>query len=256
MKRFPCTLLVAAFLILTWTVPATALEFGARALYWFPSFQADMKSDGNGLAGTFINAKDTLGLENKNFPTVEAFAGLGNHRFTLGYTPISYSGSATLTSPVTFNGVNFVAGDRVDTDLKLRMLDLEYQYTFLDLDNILAGFSLGLIGQLKYLDSEAKMSAPAANRQAEFTGRLPIPMVGLSAHAGLLAGLLEARAKISGIGYSSSYLYEALADLSLTPFPFLDIHGGYKIIRVKIDQGGDFLDARFAGPFVALTVSF
>ena len=72
----------------------------------------------------------------------------------------------------------------------------------------------------------------------------------------LLAGILEARAQVTGVAYSSNYLYEALADLSVTPFPFLDIHGGYKVIRLKIDRNDNFLDAQFAGPYVGLTVSF
>ena len=62
--------------------------------------------------------------------------------------------------------------------------------------------------------------------------------------------------KLTGVAYSSNYLYEALADLSLTPFPFRDIHAGYKIIRLKIDRNDVFLDSQFAGPFIGLTVSF
>ena len=253
MKKYSW-LFLATMLILSWATPASAFEIGARALYWFPGFKADMKSDSAGVVGSSLNLKDNLGVGNEAFPTFEAFGGLGKHRLTLGYTPIKYSGSTTLNSAVNFNGQTFTAGSRVDTDLKLRMLDLEYQYTFLDLENILAGFSLGAIGQIKYLDGEAKMSAPG--KQADFTSRLAIPMVGLGAHASILAGILEARAKIAGIGYSSNYLYEALADLSWTPFPFLDIHGGYKLIRVKLDRSDDYLDAQFAGPYVGLTVSF
>ena len=64
------------------------------------------------------------------------------------------------------------------------------------------------------------------------------------------------RAKVTGIGYSGNYLYEALADLSFTPFPFLDIHAGYKTIRLKIDYSDLFLDSEFSGPFVGLTVKF
>jgi hypothetical protein len=248
--------LVATFLLLAWTMPAGAFEIGARAMYWFPSLTAEVRSDGDGVNGSLLNLKDRLGVGDESFPTFEAFGGLGRHRLSLGYTPINYSGSATLTSTITFHGQTFAAGNRVDTDLKLRMLDLEYQYTFLDLENFLAGFSLGLIGQVKYLDGEVKMNAPADGRRASFDARLPVPMVGLSAHAGLLSGILEARAKVAGIGYSGHYLYEAMADLSLTPFPFLDIHGGYKIIRVKIDRSDDYLDAQFAGPYVGLTVSF
>jgi hypothetical protein len=80
--------------------------------------------------------------------------------------------------------------------------------------------------------------------------------VGVGTHIGILRDILEARAKVTGIAYSGNYLYEVLADLSLTPFPFLDIHAGYKALRLKIDESDVFLDTEFAGPFVGLTVKF
>jgi hypothetical protein len=235
-------------------MPVGAFEIGARALYWFPAFKTDMKADNNSISGTSLNLKDDLGVGNESFPTFEAFGGLGKHHLSLAYTPIKYSGSTKLSTPVVFNSMPFAAGTNVDTDLKLRMLDLEYQYTFLDMKNILAGFSLAAIGQIKYIDGEAKMSSPGT--EANFKIRAPIPMVGLGVNIGLLANILEARAKIAGVAYSSNYLYEAMADVSLTPFPFIDIHAGYKIIRLKIDRNDVFLDSQFAGPFIGLTVSF
>ncbi len=256
MKRSQWMALCTLAMLLFWAMPAGAFEIGARALYWFPTFKADMKADSAGSTGTALNLKENLGVGTESFPTFEAFGGLGKHHLSLAYTPIKYSGSTTLTTPVVFNGQTFAAGADVNTDLKLRMLDLEYQYTLLDLENILAGFSLSVIGQIKYIDGEAKMNAPATNTAADFTVRLPLPMVGVGAHVGLLAGILEARAKVAGIAYSSNYLYEALADISWTPFPFLDIHAGYKIIRLKIDRSDNFLDSQFTGPFVGLTVSF
>lgn len=256
MKRSFWTVFCALTLLLSSAMPAGAFEIGARALYWFPTMKADMKADTDAKVGTDLNLKDNLGVGSESFPTFEAFGGVGKHRLSLAYTPIKYSGSTRLASPVNFNGQTFAAGSDVNTDLKLRMLDLEYQYKFLDLENILAGFSLSAIGQIKYIDGEAKMEAPATATSADFTVRVPIPMVGVGAHVGLLAGLLEARAKVTGVAYSRNYLYEGLADLSWTPFPFLDIHGGYKIIRLKIDHNDKFLDTQFQGPYVGLTVSF
>lgn len=256
MKRSLWTVLCALALLLFLAMPVGAFEIGARALYWFPTMKADMKADSNGKTGTSLDLKDNLGVGRESFPTFEAFGGLGKHRISLAYTPIKYSGSTRLTAPVTFNGQTFGAGADVNTDLKLRMLDLEYQYKFIDLENILAGFSLSAIGQIKYIDGEARMEAPATATAADFKVRAPIPMIGVGAHIGLLAGLLEARAKATGVAYSSNYLYEALADLSLTPFPFLDIHVGYKIIRLKIDRNDVFLDSQFTGPYIGLTVSF
>jgi hypothetical protein len=256
MKRSQWTVLFALALLLLWAMPAGAFEIGARGYYWFPGFKADMKSDSAAAPGTDINLKDNLDVGTKAFPSVEVFGGLGKHHLSLTYTPIAYSGSTRLAIPITFDGKPFAVNTTVDSDLKLRMLDLEYRFTALNMENILAGFSLDAIGQIKYIDGEARIFAPATGVEGKQSIRLPIPMVGVGAHVGLLLNILEARAKITGISYSGNYLYEALADISLTPFPLLDIHAGYKIIRVHLDRSDLFLNADFAGPFVALTVSF
>jgi hypothetical protein len=236
--------------------PVGAFEIGGRALYWLPSFKANIRVDDSGVTGDTMNLKDTLGVEDENFPSFELFVGNGRHHLNIAYTPIDYSGSTLLTQKITFNGKTFAVGSKVDTNLQFKMFDLEYRYTFLDMENILAGFSLDLIGQIKYIDGEAKINAPASKTGSDFSFRAPMPMVGFGTHIGVLHDLLEVRARVTGIGYSGSYFYEALADLSLTPFPFLDIHAGYKMMKLKIDYSDLFLDSEFAGPFVGLTVSF
>jgi hypothetical protein len=256
MRRLQWIAVCALALLLFSAMPVSAFEIGVRGYYWFPGFKADMKSDGAGLSGTDVNLKDNLDVGTEAFPSVEVFGGLGRHHLGLTYTPIAYSGSTRLAIPINFDGKTFAAGTNVDTDLKLRMLDLEYRFTALNMENIMAGFSLDAIGQIKYIDGEAKIAAPVLGKEAKQSIQLPIPMVGVGAHIGLLLNILEARAKITGISYSGNYLYEALADLSWTPFPLLDIHAGYKIIRVHLDRDDLYLNSEFAGPFVALTVSF
>jgi len=256
MRRLQWMAVCALALLLFSAMPVSAFEIGVRGYYWFPGFKADMKSDSAGLSGTDVNLKDNLDVGTEAFPSVEVFGGLGRSHLGLTYTPIAYSGSTRLAIPINFDGKTFAAGTNVDTDLKLRMLDLEYRFTALNMENIMAGFSLDAIGQIKYIDGEAKIAAPALGVEGKQSIRLPIPMVGVGAHVGLLLNILEARAKITGIGYSGNYLYEALADLSWTPFPLLDIHAGYKVIRVHLDRNDLFLNADFAGPYLALTVSF
>jgi hypothetical protein len=250
------TVFFALTLLLYVATPAGAFEIGARGLYWFPSFKADIKVDSGGVVGNTINLKDTLGVKDEAFPSFEVFMGHERHHLNVAYTPMTYSGSASLSRDITFNGQTYTAGSKVDTDMKLRMADLQYRYTLLDFENLAVGLSFDAIGQVKYIDGEAKIYAPANNIGAAGKFRAPMLMLGLGAHVGILHDLLEARVQATGMAYSSSYLYEALADLSLTPLPFLDIHAGYKMIRLKIDQGDVFLNFEFSGPYVGLTVSF
>lgn len=256
MKKSFYVSLFAVLLVFLAAMPATAFELGARGSYWFPSLSGDVKADTSGVVGTKLNLKDDLGVGNESFPIVEVFGGVGRHSASLAYTPIDYSGSKTLATAINFNGKTYAANANVHTDLELKMLDFQYKYKFLDLDNILAGFSLSAIGQVKYIDGYAKIAETTTNTSAEYTIKAPIPMIGLGAHAGILAGLLEARAMMTGVVYSGNHLYEALAELSFTPFPFLDINAGYKIMSLKVDHNDVFLDSTFSGPYVGVTFSF
>ncbi|HAR49957.1 hypothetical protein ER57_06525 [Smithella sp. SCADC] len=86
---------------------------------------------------------------------------------------------------------------------------------------------------------------------------VPIPMIGLGAKIGLLANILEARAKFVGMGYSGSFFYDAMADFNVTPFPFLNIHGGYRAMSLKIDDVSDiYATMDFYGPYAGLAISF
>ena len=248
---------VAGFLfVITLTVPAEAMEFGARGFWWFPSLKANMRVDKSGIRGDDINLKDDLGLDDKSTYSVEAFAGTKNHHFSVMYTPLDYSAGKTINRSLTFNGQTYAANTAVDSSLKMRMLDAEYRYDLINLENILAGFSIGILGKVKYLDGEAKLTSALTGEQKQTFG-VPIPMIGAGMHIGLIANILEARAKGAWMGYSGSYFYDASADISLTPFPFLDIHGGYRIMKLKIDNVSDvYGDMDFYGPFVGISIGF
>lgn len=251
-------MLMGSLFLISAIAPAYAFEVGARAYIWFPSLKGDVKIDGATLAGSLINVKEDLGLGFEKYPSAEIYGGIGKHHLSLMYTSMNHSGTSTLTNnPIIFNGSTFARGTVLQTDLKLRMLDLEYQYDLVNLENILAGFSLGLIGKIKYVDGETTLRDPSIPLAASETLKVPIPMIGVGAHIGILANILEARAKVTAAGYSADNLiYEAMADLSLSPFPFMDIHGGYKIIKLKIDRRDYFMDSAFAGPYVGLTIGF
>jgi len=250
----------AAVLLLVTSVflsPGWALEFGARGYYWFPNLYGTLRVDSNGSEGTKIDLGGDLRIGDKNFPFFEAFAGLGRHHLALMYTDVNYADSTNLSNDLIFKSRTYHAGDVVDSQVRVRMLDLEYQFDLLDLENILAGFSVGVIGKVKYIDGEAEIDDVSRGFSEKDTFGLLVPMVGAGVHVGILADILEARAKITGIGYSGNWFYEGIADISWTPFPFLDIHGGYRIMKLDVEDVSDvYANMEFSGPYVALTVGF
>ena len=256
MKKTYLTLsLLLAVLLLP--VSSSAFEVGARGHYWFPSLDGNVQVDEGGIIGSNIDFDKDLGIDDENYPSVEAFVGLGNHHLSLTYTGIDYSGKETLTRDIEFAGETYYVGYLVSSSIEYSMIDLHYQYDVLDLENILAGFSLGGVLQVKYLDGDVSLKTSAGggiDEQEDFT--LPIPMVGVNLHIGILADILEARLRGTGIGYSGNSIYELMADVSWTPFPFMDIHGGYKTFVIDIDEDDVLFDYDMSGPYVALTVSF
>ena len=247
--------LALSLLLAVMLLPASSMAFevGARGYYWFPSLDGTVKVDDD-IEGTTIDFDNDLGIDNENYPSVEAFVGLGDHHLSLTYTEIDYSGKNRLTREITFGGETYSFGAEVDSSIQYSMIDLHYQYDILDLENILAGFSLGAVAQVKYLDGDISLKTTGIDEQEDFT--LPIPMVGVNLHVGILADILEARLRGTIIGYSGNAIYEVMADISFTPFPFIDIHGGYKTFVIDIDEDDVVFDYDMSGPYVAVTVGF
>ena len=78
----------------------------------------------------------------------------------------------------------------------------------------------------------------------------------LNLHIGIIADILEARVRGTIMTYSGDSMYELMADLSFTPLPFIDIHGGYKTFVVDVEEEDALLDYDMSGPYAAITISF
>ncbi|HNY50396.1 MAG TPA: hypothetical protein PLV50_00545 [Smithella sp.] len=254
-KNLIAVLVTLSVMIIFYAPSVYALGLGAQARVWIPTFGGELRVDDGSIEGTEMDLQDDLGIDNEFFPGVEAAFSIGDHEITVSYSLIDLSGSKHISDEIVFNGEAYPAGTNVDSELTTSMIDFEYQYKFLNLENILAGFSLGLIARVKYFDGEFTLSSSAVESQEDI--QVPIPMLGLGAKIGILADILEARAKVVGIGYDSSYSYDAMADVSVTPFPFLNIYGGYRIMSLKIDDVEDiYTKMDFYGPYAGLAIIF
>jgi outer membrane protein len=253
MKR-TCLALPLLLAILLLPLSSSAFEIGARGYYWFPSLDGTAKVDEANIIGTTIDFENDLGIEDENYPSGEVFVGVGKHHLSLAYTDIDYSGRKTLSRSVVFKGETYAFNSLVTSSIEYQMIDFHYQYDFVDLENVLAGFSLGAVFQVKYLDGEVSLKTTGLDEKEDFT--LPIPMVGLNLHIGLISDILEARLRGTTMSYSGNTMYEIMADISWTPLPLIDIHGGYKTFVIDIDEDDVILDYDMSGPYVALTVSF
>ena len=257
-KRFT---FAVTFLLLTLFCHASAyaLGFGVRANYWLPAFDGKLQVDHEGVEGTEIKLKDDLDIKNDNIPFVEGYVGVGDHELTFMYAYVNCTGEKTISKDMVFDGNVFYANARVDSSFKANIFDLEYQYKLVNFNAILAGVSLGLLLRVKYIDGEVNLYSNTAgsNNDIKENLNLPIPMVGGAVKLGILANILEARVKGAGMAYSGHYFYDVMGDVALTPFPFINIHGGYRMMSFKIDGISDiYASMTFHGPYVGVKVGF
>ncbi|MGB3096430.1 MAG: hypothetical protein WBB46_06855 [Candidatus Deferrimicrobiaceae bacterium] len=255
MRRF--SILLPALLLLFLSSTAHALPgvgAGVRGMYWFPDLSATAQTISGGVSETKFDLKDDLGVDDENFLSGEAFLRFGRVHFRVGYTKISYDGSATLTQDIEYNGQIFPVNDNVISSFDVKMLDAEVQVDILRPDFVAASFYLGLIGKVKYVDLDLELTSTTLTEKQDFQG--PVPMVGLAAGAGFLNDLLRVDARVTGMAYSGNHLYEADAFVSLVPFPFFRIQGGYRYIDLKADEDDLLADVELKGPYVGAQLSF
>jgi outer membrane protein len=246
------TVAAGVFLMAEGAFAASGFEVGARGAYWFPELTGSAQTNVTG--DTRFDFKDTLGVEDENIPFGEAFLRLGNTTLRVGYTQISFDGEKQLTQTVVFNGETFTVADNVISALDLKMLDGEVQYDFLRPDVGVAGFNIGLLLKVRYVDGKVELRNSTTTETKDF--KAPIPMVGAAAGVGFLKDMLRVDARVAGIVYSGNHLYDVDAYASFAPLPFVRIQGGYRHIDLKIDEDGTLASFKLSGPYLGAQLSF
>ncbi len=254
MRRIHMAMAVAAGLLLMAgnSIAASGFEVGARGAYWFPKLTGNARTNATG--DTRFDFKDTLGVKDENLPFGEAYLRLGNTTLRVGYAQIDFDGNKTLTDNVVFNGTTYLVADNVISMLDMKMLDGEVQYDFLRPDVGVAGFNLGLLLKVKYVDGKVELRNTLQRETKEF--KAPIPMVGAAAGAGFLKEMVRVDARAAGIAWSGNHLFDADAYASFAPLPFVRIQGGYRYVDLKIDKDGTLASFRLSGPYVGAQLSF
>ena len=232
---------------------ASGFEVGARGAYWFPKLTGSAQTNATG--DTRFDFKDTLGVKDENIPFGEAFLRLGSTTLRVGYTQFTFDGNKELTQTVVFNGKTYSASDNVSSSLDMKMLDGDVQFDFLRPDVGVAGFNLGLLLKVKYVDGKVELRSVSQGATLK-DFKAPIPMIGAAAGVGFLKDMVRVDARAAGIAYSGNHLYDADAYASFAPLPFVRIQGGYRYIDLKIDKDGTLGTFKLKGPYVGAQLSF
>jgi outer membrane protein len=253
MRRILQVVTAAGVLLLAGSAfAASGFEVGARGAYWFPKLTGNAQTNATG--DTRFDFKDTLGVGDENIPFGEVFLRLGNTTLRVGYTQLTFDGDKELTQTVVFNGTTYSASDNVISSLDMKMIDGEVQYDFLRPDVGVAGFNLGLLLKVKYVDGKVELRSTTQTETKDF--KAPIPMIGAAAGVGFLKDMVRVDARAAGITYSGNHLYDVDAYASFAPLPFVRIQGGYRYIDLKIDRDNTLVSFKLKGPYVGAQLSF
>jgi hypothetical protein len=193
--------------------------------------------------------------EEKSFQIDKLITNYGKHRLSFSYQGGDSEERSFPEPNSSFSSKSFSLNEELAIELDYDIYDLIYQYDLLNLDNFLAGFSLGLIGQVKLLTSQATVLRSAGRQQQEdFRGSFPL--VGFNLHMSILDDLLEGRIRATGMGYRQENIFDGRAEFAVSPYPFLDIYGGYRFYLLNIEKDDDKLDYDKSGPYLGITFSF
>ena len=247
---------VVLLMVVAGSVPAWGFELGVRGYMWMPELSGDIRVDDDALLGSKLDLVDTLGLDDESSAVIEVFLGAGRHHIMLGYHQMDYKGDKALDQDVVFNGEVYQANDTIRTELEFTSMEGMYQYDVIDLENILAGFSIGLVGKVKVMKGSARIESEQTGEETKKDFTAPIPMLGANVHVGLINDLLEARALATGMGYSGNTVMDAQAELSFTPLPFIDITGGYRFFNIDVEEDDVEFKYDTSGPYIGLAIKF
>ncbi|ATX81848.1 hypothetical protein Ga0123462_0979 [Mariprofundus ferrinatatus] len=204
-------------------------------------------------AGTRVDMETDLGLKNSKQPTGEVIVNLGDSALSLGFVPMTFSGTAVLNRNITYNGQNYAAGSTVSSDFKADMFDIGYTYYFINMDDLPSRFQLGVETSLKTIT--AKTSITSAGVTTSRNATVPIPTLGLRGRVAL-ADFVGVAGRVGYLGYSGNSILDADAQVEFSPLPTLGIYAGYRQLKLKIDSNSVYVNTTFSGPYAGAFFRF
>lgn len=111
------------------------------------SSSTDIRLDSSqGLPGTAINAENEFGLDSSDFEVkFQAMVRVGErHRLRFDYFNLDRTGQVTLSAPIVFRDVVLQANDPVNSNLSMRTLGINYEYSFIHREKFELAATIGV----------------------------------------------------------------------------------------------------------------
>jgi hypothetical protein len=181
------------------------VELGA--MFWKPTPEVVISS---GSGGTPIDFVGQFAIEKKRFREFRVvLKAAPKHKLRYSTVPIEYSGNATLSQPITFQGQTYNVDAQTAAELKWTLMRFGYEW-----DSIATsmGFA-GLFVDVKYNKMNAQLSAPSVGTQT-FERNVVVPTLGgigrayLSQFISVTGEFTALKLKKGSLGVKNAKLYD------------------------------------------------
>jgi len=174
----------------------------------------------------------------------------------LGYSSFGHTGSGLLNNDITFGNQTYTSTSKIDSKFDLDMYDLTLYYELVDI-----GFDLDLGLNVRYIDGSVSAVGVGGtppkpiNESTSFS--VPVPMIYAKARVPLPATDIAFQAEGNYISYSGNQFYDFEAGVRYTFALGFGLEGGYKTMKLKLDDVDDLsLDSTFSGAYAKLVWDF
>ena len=204
---------------------------------------------------TKIDLENDFGFDEEAELIAEAAVQLGAFRLSAGYMPLRFSGTSTLSQPITFNDETFPLGTQATGSLDVDLYDLGLTWYLINIDDLPVRVQLGPELAVKVFDGEASIVSRTTGLSEAVSGTAPVPTLGLRARIGL-GDMLSLVGRVGYVEYNDNSFLDADGQVEFSPLPMFGIFAGYRYLDLEVDEGDLFVDATFDGPYGGLLVRF
>jgi hypothetical protein len=243
-------------LISLFSSPVFADEtFSLKAGYLRLDTSGEIAGSATGVAGTVIDLDDDLDIEEDDGYIVEAALQFGSFRLFAAYLPLKFSGDSLLTRDIAFNGETFVAGSRVESDVKIDIYEAGLAWFLVNIDDLPVRIQFGPEMSVKYIDASIELQDDTFDLNESEDSGVPVPSLGARARVSI-ADYLSMVSRVGYLKYDGNSLMDVDVQAEFSPTPLVGLFAGYRYLDIDVDSNDLLIDATFSGPYAGAMVRF
>ncbi|MCX7894481.1 MAG: hypothetical protein N2447_00790 [Thermoanaerobaculum sp.] len=249
MKGFAGWLLAAA-LAIPWASAQTLLELSAGR----PSLDAQALVVERGL-GTEVDFTEDLGME-QDTVALGRLTHWGRRGFVcLAWEQASFAGDEVVQRTIYYSGQPYRVGTRVKSELAMErgVLQAAWQFLATPGGRVAFGPMVEVVGLRARGQLDAPQGTPPVSESGTFQAVAPVPGLALDLRPGARVRLF---ARAAGLRLSQGSYDSGEVGVVLGPFGPLALAGGYRLLKVRVEDEPDFVRLRLDGPYLSVALAF